>query len=265
MGIRFACHVCGKQLNIKRDLAGKRGVCPQCQSRFRIPIEDTDQSTPVEAVRVIQQPAHEGIEQSVQQQSTAASDGGGTAVMVDHHVEHAAGMPVQDGQGDSHEPLGQTPDRETLETGSILDDEPDATWYVRPPSGGQYGPASSDDLREWIAQGRVATNSLLWRDGWPQWRDASDALPELSARLPGATLRANAGSGRAGTQARFDDDQLGLSQLKDEKSGSPVSLSGTTSIGAERRSRTMRRFGLISILIAIAATLIAVLVFVVNR
>ena len=28
MGIRFACHVCGKHLNIKRDLAGRRGVCP---------------------------------------------------------------------------------------------------------------------------------------------------------------------------------------------------------------------------------------------
>ena len=54
MGIRFACHVCQKQLNIKRDLAGRRGICPHCQSRFRIPLEDAEQSTPVDAVRIVQ-------------------------------------------------------------------------------------------------------------------------------------------------------------------------------------------------------------------
>ena len=72
MGIRFACHVCGKQLNIKRDLAGKRGVCPKCQSRFRIPLENTVQSTPVEAAQVVQQPVQQPVqqqEQPVQQQA----------------------------------------------------------------------------------------------------------------------------------------------------------------------------------------------------
>ncbi|HBV61746.1 MAG TPA: hypothetical protein DEF45_01870, partial [Rhodopirellula sp.] len=54
MGVRFACHVCQKQLNIKRDLAGRRGVCPHCQSRFRIPLEDAEQSTPVDVVRIVQ-------------------------------------------------------------------------------------------------------------------------------------------------------------------------------------------------------------------
>ncbi len=48
MGIRFACHVCDKQLNIKQELAGRRGVCPACSSRFRIPLEDAERSTPID-------------------------------------------------------------------------------------------------------------------------------------------------------------------------------------------------------------------------
>ena len=270
MGIRFACHVCGKQLNIKSDLAGKRGVCPQCQSRFRIPMEDMAQSTPVEAVlRGVPQPVPQPVPQAAQQQGAAVSDGGGTAVMVENHVGHPPDVPAQKAsEGGSLGHLTETPGAETFGTGSILDDEPDATWYVRPPSGGQYGPACSDDLRDWIAQGRVAANSLLWRDGWPQWRDASEALPELSARLPGAaTLGASTASSRAGPRARLEGDRQDVSRRKAKKSGSgsSVLLSGNVGIGSERRSRTMRRLSMIAILIAITATLIAVLVYVINR
>ncbi len=42
MGIRFRCHHCEKKLNIKRELAGRRGICPACQGRFRIPLQDCE-------------------------------------------------------------------------------------------------------------------------------------------------------------------------------------------------------------------------------
>ncbi|OUX52592.1 MAG: hypothetical protein CBE43_00325 [Rhodopirellula sp. TMED283] len=145
--------------------------------------------------------------------------------------------------------------------GSILEEEPNATWYVRPPSGGQYGPASTDELREWIGQGRVAASALLWRDGWPQWRDAGEALPELSGQLPDALGTAD----NVTTFPEKSDVQVGSGtrQAKGKKSG--ISLSGDTGIGAERRSRTMRRISLIAILVAIAALLIGVLIYALNR
>ena len=37
MGIRFACHACGKRLNIKSELAGRRGVCPACSQTISHP------------------------------------------------------------------------------------------------------------------------------------------------------------------------------------------------------------------------------------
>jgi DNA-directed RNA polymerase subunit RPC12/RpoP len=42
MGIRFNCQNCGKTLNVKSSLGGKRGLCPHCQSRILIPAENSE-------------------------------------------------------------------------------------------------------------------------------------------------------------------------------------------------------------------------------
>ena len=47
MGIRFGCHHCGRRLNVKEALAGRRGVCPSCRIRFRIPNRDSPTSLPL--------------------------------------------------------------------------------------------------------------------------------------------------------------------------------------------------------------------------
>jgi hypothetical protein len=57
-----------------------------------------------------------------------------------------------------------------------------ARWYVRPPAGGQYGPASEDAFREWVADGRVAPNAYVWCEGWAEWRLARDVLPQDDAQ-----------------------------------------------------------------------------------
>ena len=61
----------------------------------------------------------------------------------------------------------------------MLTNAVDAKWFVRPPSGGQFGPAPSRMLMSWIAESRVTADSFLWRDGLPQWQLASELVPEL--------------------------------------------------------------------------------------
>ena len=39
MGIRFRCQACDKKLHVKSFLAGKRGVCPKCGAKIRIPAQ----------------------------------------------------------------------------------------------------------------------------------------------------------------------------------------------------------------------------------
>ena len=221
MGIRFACHLCDHKLNIKSDLAGRRGICPACSGRFRIPLEDAEKSSPLEVKPAAPQQAPE----SQVTKPPAATDG-----------EHAP------------EPSSQ-PLPETAEPKTILDDDDEGIWYVRPPSGGQYGPASTDLLKQWIAEGRVAATSLLWRDGWPQWRDASEALPELVEQLP------------TGESPDTQPDQPADAPV-DSKA---TALTGNANVGTNRRKRSNRRVTTIGILIALIGVLVAGLIYAVNR
>lgn len=64
---------------------------------------------------------------------------------------------------------------------------PHAVWYVRPPAGGQYGPAAGDLMRKWMGEGRVSADSLVWREGWPDWRKAAKIFPSLAPATAPAT------------------------------------------------------------------------------
>lgn len=63
-----------------------------------------------------------------------------------------------------------------------ITEAPMAIWYVRPPAGGQYGPARGDVMRKWVGEGRVTTDSLVWREGWPDWRPAAKIFPDLGTK-----------------------------------------------------------------------------------
>ncbi len=52
-------------------------------------------------------------------------------------------------------------------------------WYIRPASGGQFGPAGNEMMRIWIGEGRVAGDSLVWREGWRDWQEAAGIFPQL--------------------------------------------------------------------------------------
>jgi hypothetical protein len=253
MGIRFACHVCEKQLNIKQELAGRRGICPACSSRFRIPLQDAEKSSPVE-------------------KKVAMAAGAQEPVPLDD------ANPVAESPAGSIEKTDKSPEtagRVSVDEVDLFDSEPNATWYVRPPSGGQYGPASGELLKEWIKEGRVASTSLLWRDGWAQWRDASDVLPDLSKHLPQSSV-ANRSSdnqsvgdsflGSSSSVANANSQGVPKPQVSDQReSGDEPRFSGASDVGATRRSRSTRRVMLIGVLSALAIALVCVLFYVANR
>ena len=64
-----------------------------------------------------------------------------------------------------------------IEAPSQIDSQSDdALWYVRPPSGGQYGPATRGEIERWKGEGRIPGESLVWREGWAEWRTAAESL-----------------------------------------------------------------------------------------
>jgi hypothetical protein len=35
-------------------------------------------------------------------------------------------------------------------------------------------------MRKWLGEGRVSGDSLVWRDGWPEWKNAAQVFPSLA-------------------------------------------------------------------------------------
>jgi DNA-directed RNA polymerase subunit RPC12/RpoP len=98
----------------------------------------------------------------------------------------------------------QAPPRPPAQT-EALAEAPDAVWYLRPPSGGQYGPATGDTMRTWIAEGRVTPDCLVWREGWRDWQTALDVFPQLGAWALHSELGAIAPSQTPGGGAATGD------------------------------------------------------------
>ena len=67
--------------------------------------------------------------------------------------------------------------------GDPIAEAPAAIWYVRPPTGSQYGPARGDVMRKWIVEGRVSSDSLVWRGGMTGWTPARQTA-ELAGLFP---------------------------------------------------------------------------------
>lgn len=187
MGVRFACHACGKRLNIKSELAGRRGICPSCSVRFRIPIHDTETSTPIQAaVAIDDSESSDSVFTAGDDDRSSTEHPEGTATAATETREptagNASGTTPQMQTGPSSAP--QSPARTPAGTLEEMLGGRNATWYIRPPSGGQYGPADGPTLGQWIQEGRVSETAMLWRDGWADWKTAHQMLPIFSPQSP---------------------------------------------------------------------------------
>lgn len=167
MGIRFYCPS-GHRLNVKAFLAGKRGICPKCGVKVRIPEEAETLEKKVEPTL---------------EMSHSGKDAGNN-----HHA--SSRLPNAVANSTRHEKNQQVTRRlevsnelasENLSPPSNANDPftemPHVVWYVRPTKGGQFGPATSEIMRKWVAEGRVREDSLVWREDWSEWRTARLLFP----------------------------------------------------------------------------------------
>ncbi|MEX0712800.1 MAG: DUF4339 domain-containing protein [Pirellulales bacterium] len=150
MGIRFNCRHCGRQLNVKSSLAGKRGRCPHCLQAIEIPAVD-------------QAAAAAGAAAAAPRCEAPGNQAPG---------DQAAGTVVESPAPQAHQ-AGAVPAPGDAATPDAIDEASHLRWYLLPAGGtSQYGPASGEAFRAWIDEGRVAADSLVWREDWPDWRSA---------------------------------------------------------------------------------------------
>ncbi len=153
MGIRFLCEHCNKRLNVKSFLAGKKGLCPHCGGRIRIPLESQVATTSGGGNR--------SVGSGDENESGERSDASWSAF------------------GDSQTPAARVVDAAGRAQGAV--------WYVSPPGGGQYGPAPRETVEQWISEGRITADTLVWCDGWDEWEVASRHFVQFQLGEPTET------------------------------------------------------------------------------
>ncbi len=231
MGIHFVCHLCSYGLHVKDFQAGKRGKCPNCQGSFRIPTSDASYSFAID----------DGLGNSAVAQSEPGNLSYPASVVT----------PTPD-LNDLPNPISKS-----VPLPAALAFAPDVKWFVRPPNGGQFGPAPSQLLVSWIAESRVTGDSFLWRDGLAQWQLASELLPELFDNLK---------SGMATLPLPGLNESTFL-DLSDANMNSEISIAGSSTLlpGAvlkKRLQKRRRQLTMIILLASISLILLSILIFV---
>ena len=248
MGIHFVCHHCSFGLHVKDFQAGKRGKCPHCKGSFRIPDTDASYSTAIDVG--VDNPEVAKVKEAFEKEPGLNIVTLGKVSADSVSIAEDSSCPAEDSRTyvnsvATHEP-------------NVLALAIDAKWFVRPPSGGQFGPAPSQQLVSWIAESRVTSDSFLWREGLEEWQLASKLLPELFVDEKPETASLT-------KQVLSINESVDLSDAS--KKNIEISLVGpsTISSGALLRKRIQKRrqqLTMIIVLASISLVLLSILIFV---
>ncbi len=225
MGVRFECPA-GHKLHVKAELAGKRGICPECGVKFIVP-SFSGQRVP---------------EDNGPAEGTTATISGPAATSSTSMPPIAKSVP-----GAQPPPAVEA-----------------ATWFIRPASGGQFGPADDATFAQWVTEGRVANDSWVWRNGWADWKPGGDALRDFKARpTPNAPPTAAASTL---FETSFDvEEPMPAVGATTAKAAAHIEQTGSDARRAEmrRRKQQVRTFSIV--LSIVALVMLVMLVFVLSR
>lgn len=245
MGIRFECPN-GHKLHVKTFLAGKRGICPDCGAKFVIPPSDNGHSDPEPLKSAVAAPGTR-----TQHGHDAASPEASAVISTVGDREQVAPQPKR------IEPLPPPAD-----VGPPILQPRLSPWFVRPPTGGQFGPATDEVFKRWIAEGRVTEDALVWREGWAEWkpaREAGDALPvPLPFVVSSAPIAAPAGPDEAPSAEPIRAEVV-AQELEHEQPGQESSASQAVHRSLTRRIRRKQQRRNFAILLLFMTIILAML------
>lgn len=173
MGIVAYCPN-GHRVKVKDELAGRKGICPQCQVRFRIPRGEAGASGratpradgyPVARVVSLDPAVAAGLPRAV---AIAPAAGAWASEQVEQPAPPGAVSAA--GQG------GQPAAPKSLHP--ALAERPELTWSVAVPGGEASAPMSAEAMQSLLDAGGLTGAELVWREGWADWVAIGLVFPE---------------------------------------------------------------------------------------
>jgi len=188
MGIIAYCPQ-GHRTKVKDFLAGKRGVCPTCGVKFRIPEKSGeplagdifDDPPPVDpprpavgvTARETPRPAAEFLADLPTARQLFLEPGR------IERLPRAVGL----GEAEAVSQRGGPPADLVAPPAAALPvavaDRPDLLWSIAAPGGDPSEPITAEQLLTWLESGGVRGDEYLWRSDWPEWRPLVDVFPDV--------------------------------------------------------------------------------------
>jgi hypothetical protein len=240
MGIRLECPN-GHKLHVKSFLAGKRGICPDCGAKFIIPSASQIGAAEMAENGFAKGKIHTTDDEPAAAISKVSTELASTSAPAAGVLENVASAP----------PADPVPLVVEAPVPPIAQPAP-AVWYLRPEVGGQFGPATEETLKMWIAEGRVTENSLLWCNGWPEWKAAREIAHLLSVPLVAAPTETSPLPAEESVAAAVPDEV------------NPAEVQATRALLRRRRAQRAR-LTLTWVLLAAVVVLAGLLIWVLMR
>lgn len=180
MGIRFYCPN-GHKLNVKEFLAGQRGICPRCGAKMTIPFESTREPGSKDLPEAEEWERRQKERQQFQEE---AEQNSGSSVQINlNNIDPGTSkleMPKIPQPAQSAQPVQMPQIPTTPRLPDPFEGSPDVVWYVRIEDGQQLGPVNSGTIKTWLAEGRIAASTYVWREGWQDWKKGSEVFESLA-------------------------------------------------------------------------------------
>ena len=182
MGIVAFCPS-GHRIKVKDHLAGRKGICPTCGSRFRIPWAAAA-TLPAGSF-----PPAAGIPLAA-----VVSLDGELAATLPRAIALSAAASVRP-ESDPAADIDQPSDAEVvvdadpqIPVPGVIAEAMAAAWCTAVPGGDASPPMPAAALLDWLTSGRVTGRELVWRSDWSEWRPVGEVFPEHapSQRPPSA-------------------------------------------------------------------------------
>ena len=182
MGIVSFCPQ-GHRVKVKDSLAGRKGICPTCGSRFRIPLASAPPPAVVAAPAVVTLPL-----------ATVVSLDAATAERLPRAVPLDLPAPAAPPAAPVHRPAAYEPENviEALEfeedDASVvvlhptIAERPGLAWCHAVPGGAASEPLGAEVMQAWLESRRHPAGALVWRADWPEWRPLEAVFPEYAGR-----------------------------------------------------------------------------------
>ncbi|MGB7328995.1 MAG: DUF4339 domain-containing protein [Rubripirellula sp.] len=109
-----------------------------------------------------------------------------------------------DANAGGNKPVAQATLQSDLTPNSHAD--PSVEWYAHI-NGGNAGPVGKAQLSQWLSEGVLGSETLVWRSGLDAWQPASQAIPELFGNVPRAQSPVSQSSSAGNPYSpRFSED-----------------------------------------------------------